>query len=152
MRKIVQKSALRSVSVALRRMFFQFAFFSLSHYVSNLMSHLGCSFAASVVDCAKLPTGDYSLGCFAEYFTCLDGVELRRRCPQRLVFSEAKHRCVVPGDCTDVSTHIVTNTVAVPASTPANDVPSVKGSFMCRSLSFSMVSSLPPVLKCNSFL
>uniref|UniRef100_F1KPH8 Chondroitin proteoglycan 2 n=1 Tax=Ascaris suum TaxID=6253 RepID=F1KPH8_ASCSU len=90
---------------------------------------------ASVVDCAKLPTGDYSLGCFAEYFTCLDGVELRRRCPQRLVFSEAKHRCVVPGDCTDVSTHIVTNTVAVPASTPANDVPSVKGPFDCSALS-----------------
>uniref|UniRef100_A0A915AGQ7 Chitin-binding type-2 domain-containing protein n=1 Tax=Parascaris univalens TaxID=6257 RepID=A0A915AGQ7_PARUN len=90
---------------------------------------------ASVVDCAMLPTGDYSLGCFTEYFTCLDGIELRRRCPQRLVFSEAKRRCVKPGDCTDVSTHIVKDAVGVAASTSVNDVPFVKGPFDCSALS-----------------
>ncbi|VDK19484.1 unnamed protein product, partial [Anisakis simplex] len=59
------------------------------------------SVPGSAVDCSKLPTGDYSLGCFTEYVTCLSGTLIRRFCPQGLVFSERRRFCVWPQECVE---------------------------------------------------
>ncbi|KHN74319.1 Chondroitin proteoglycan 2 [Toxocara canis] len=101
----------------------------------------------SALDCGKLPTGDYSLGCFEEYITCLYGSKLRRQCPHGLVFYETKHRCVWPGECSSVLPQVATNQfiaptrvrikgqVVVPANAPANAASSAQGPIDCSKLS-----------------
>ncbi|KAL3981484.1 Chitin binding Peritrophin-A domain family protein [Acanthocheilonema viteae] len=49
--------------------------------------------------CYKLADGDYSAGCVSDFITCVDGSEIRKKCPNSMVFSNVLRRCVSYDQC-----------------------------------------------------
>ncbi|EFO21829.2 hypothetical protein LOAG_06652 [Loa loa] len=49
--------------------------------------------------CYELADGDYSAGCVPDFITCIDGFEIRKKCPNSTVFSNVLRRCVSYDQC-----------------------------------------------------